>query len=420
MMTGDDTSRGAKRETFHDQSHLNEETYRSILFEAPDGFVMVDAEGRCQYLNPAFTRITGYTLEDLPTTSAWLERAHPNPAYRQRVQEMWEELLQGSRNSLVTSVVCGDGKVRDIEIRRSSLSSGCNLLTVRDVTEQVRIEERLRQITSELTAVVEAFPDLFLRLNIDGTIIDTRIGRLAKTSLVPRTLLGRRIQDIFPAEIGDALLDAVQQAAQTGAPATSLEFCHTENGEVRYYEARVVPLHDTHLMAIIREITERKQTEQVLQSHHKHLEELVAERTAELERTNEQLKQLLHSIEMSERRAAEEWLDSSINLIADDAEVRITTDASGVVVIADEAAGDLIGYGSEELTGREIWSLFSGDNIREVLSSEVLGQGRPAECTEGTLLVGNEGLSQWVRISAAPITDVTGGVIGMVCTLRKA
>lgn len=91
-----------------------------------------------------------------------------------------------------------------------------------------------------------------------------------------------------------------------------------------------------------------------------------------------------------------------------------------MVVIADEVAGDLIGYGSEELTGREIWSLFSGDNIREVLSSEVLGQGRPAECTEGTLLVGNEGLSQWVRISAAPITDVTGGVIGMVCTLRKA
>ncbi len=292
--------------------HLREDVCLSILREAPDGLVLVDGEGGCRYLNPAFTKITGYTREDVSTLNAWFERAHPNPAYRRKVQGMEQELLLGDRSTLVASVVCRDGKARDIELRRAPVAGGCILLTIRDITEQVLTEEHLRQATSELTAVIEAFPDLFIRLNADGTILDSRAGRLAEAPLVPRALLGRRVQDLLPAGIGEALGDALQQAVRTNAPVAPLEFSHTEAGETRHYEARVVPLYEMHLMVVIREITERKEAEQELHRHREHLEDLVAERTAELERANQQLERLLYSIEMTERRAAEEWLDSSI------------------------------------------------------------------------------------------------------------
>ncbi|WP_292516950.1 PAS domain S-box protein [Methanoculleus sp.] len=418
-----EVSRTGGVEEPRDQPHPEEEFYRSILYEAPDGFVLVDGEERCRYLNRAFTRITGYTREDLPTITAWLEHAHPNPAYRQKIQDMWEGLLQGDRSTLVSSVVCGDGKLRDIEIRRSPLENCCSLLTVRDVTDQVLIEERLGQTTSELTAVIEAFPDLFLRLNADGTIIDSRAGRLAEVPVVPRTLLGRRIQDLFPAKTGDALLGAIQQTVRADAPAAPLEFSHTEQGEVRHYEARVVPLHETHVMAIVREITELKQAREELRRHREHLEDLVAERTAELEHANRQLEHLLYIIEKTERRAAEEWLDASIEQgtleAAGDEVARITTDAAGAVVFANRAAGHLIGCTAEELVGRPIWPFLAGDDTREVLSTEVLSQGRPGECIEGAMLVRDDGLNQWARISADPIIDAAGAVIGMICTFKK-
>ncbi|BBL69014.1 PAS domain S-box protein [Methanoculleus chikugoensis] len=419
-MTGNKTTRDGARES----PDLGADTCLSILRETPDGLVLVDGEGRCRYLNPAFTRITGYTPEDVPTLAQWFERAHPNPAYRRKVQGPGEELFSGARDLLVASVVCRDGRVRDIELRRAAVEGGYVLLAVRDVTEQSLAEENLRQATSELTAVIEAFPDLFVRLNADGTILEVRAGRLAETPFISQVHLGRRVQDLLPAGVGEALSGALQEVVRTNTPAAPLEFSRTKVGEVRHYEARVMPLRELHLMVIIREITERKLAEEELHRHREHLEELVAERTAELERTNKQLEQLLYYIEMTERKAAENWLDSPVELdspgMDEPGEARITTDAAGTVVIVDMAAERLTGYAGDELAGKPVWSLFTGGDLRELLSREVLEQGRSAEYALIVSLVRKDGSKEAVRVSGDPIADGSGTVIGMVCTFYKA
>ena len=428
-MTGNRTTREAGRGASGDggareRVNLGEDACLSILRETPDGLVLMDGEGVCRYMNPAFTRITGYTWEDVPTMSAWFECAHPNPAYRQRVVDMGQELLRGDRGFLVASVVCRDGRVRDLEFRRAPVEGGCSLITTRDITEQALVEERLRQATSELTALIESFPDLFFKLNADGTILDFRAGRLAEVPFVPRILLGRRVQDILPVGIGEAFFNALQEAVRTNAPADPLEFSHTEAGAVHYYEARVVPLYELHMMAIVREITERTMAEQELHRHREHLEELVAERTAELERANRELERLLYYIEKTERRAAEEWLDSSVEQgtalgAVEPDEARITADVAGKVVIVSRGIEDLTGYTGEELAGGLVWSLFSGGNARDLLFGDVLGRGRSIACVEGAALVRSDGSEQPVHLSADPIFDAAGVVVGMACTIRK-
>jgi len=398
--------------------------YLSILREVPDGLVLVDGEGACRYLNEAFTRITGYTREDVPTLSAWFERAHPNPIYRQKVRGLVRELLQGGRNALVASVVRRDGRVRDLEIRRAPVEGGYSLLAVRDVTEHALVEEHLRQVTSELTAVIEAFPDLFLRLNTDGTILDYRAGRLAGVPLAFRALLGRRLQDLLPAGAGEALEAALQEAARTDAPPMPFEFACADTGaEIRHYEARIMPLYDTHLLAVIRDITERKEAEQELHRHREHLEELVAERTRDLERANRQFERLLYYIEMTERKAVEEWLDSSIEqgtlAAAGPEEAKITTDQTGAVVVVNMEAERLTGYSGEELAGLPVWSLLSGGDAAGMLASEVLARGGSAKWAGETVVVRNDGSRLPVHVAAEPIVDAGGAVIGMVCTFRQ-
>ena len=419
-MTGNKTTRDGAREP----PDLGANTCLSILREMPDGLVLADAEGRCLYLNPAFTRITGYTLEDVPTLARWFERAHPNPAYRQKVQGPGEELFSGGREILVAGVVCRDGRVRDIELRRAAVDGGYVLIAVRDVTERALNEENLRQATSELTAVIEAFPDLFIRLNADGTILDVRAGRLAEAPFLSRAHLGRRVQDLLPAGVSEALSGALQEAARSNTPAPPLEFSRAEAGEIRHFEARVMPLQEMHLMVIIREITKRRMAEEELHRHREHLEELVTERTAELERANKQLEQLLYYIEMTERKAAEDWLDSPVELdapgSAEPREARITTDAAGMVVIVDMVAERLTGYAGDELAGKSVWSLFPGAGLRELLSGEVLGEGRSAEYGEVAELVRKDGSNETVHVSGDPIADGSGTVIGMVCTFYRA
>lgn len=418
------TGKKTIRDNGHEPPYPEVDICLSILRKAPDGLVLVDGGGGCLHLNPAFTRITGYTPEDVPTLMQWFERAHPNPAYRQKVQELSEEFFSGGRDVLVASVVCRDGRVRDIEFRRAALDGGYALLTIRDVTERALTEENLRQATSELTAVIEAFPDLFIRLNADGTILEVRAGRLAETPIISRAHLGRRIQDILAAGVGEALSGALQEAVRTNSPAAPLEFSRTIAGAIRHFEARVMPLRELHLMVIIREITERKMAEEELHRHREHLEELVAERTMELERANEQLEQLLYYIEVTERKAAESWLDLSVeqgSLGEDEpGEARITADAAGTIVIVDMMAERLTGYTGEELAGKPVWSLFPGDEPRELFSGMVFGQGRSAECEGAVAIMKSDGSKEAVRVSGDPIADGAGTVIGMVCTFRRA
>lgn len=395
----------------------------SILRKAPDGFVLLDGKGRYRYMNPAFTRITGYTLEDLPDISTWFECACPNPTYRQKVHELRQELFSGNCDSMVVTIVRKDGRVREIEARRTPIDDDCILLSVMDVTEQTLIEESLQQTASELSAVIDSFPDLFLRLNADGTILDTRAGRLVERPMITRAHLGQRVQDLLPPGGSEAFLGALREAVRTNARTAPIEFECRAEGETRCYEARVVPLHGTHLMAIIRDITERKRAEEELQRYREHLEEVVAERTAELRRANEQLEHLVYCIEVTERKAAERWLDRSAEkgtVAVDEPEsVRITTNETGTIIIADLTAERLSGFSRDELVGKTVWSLFSGGGVRETLSREVLEGGRSAECSEGVALVRKDGSKEAVHITAEPIKSGAGAVIGMICTLRK-
>jgi PAS domain S-box-containing protein len=61
--------------------------------------------------------------------------------------------------------------------------------------------------------------------------------------------------------------------------------------------------HFSGVLSVFTDITEQKQTEEELEKHQQHFEELVKERTAELAQANEQLRQ-----EIAERRRAEEAL----------------------------------------------------------------------------------------------------------------
>jgi len=154
--------------------------------------------------------------------------------------------------------------VRDIEARRTFIDDDFILLSVRDVTEQTLLKESLQQTASELSAVIDSFPDLFLKLNADGTILDTKAGRLVERPMITRTHLGRRVQDLLPPGASEAFLGALREAARTNARTAPIEFECRAEGETRCYEARVVPLYDTHLMAIIRDITERKRANEEL------------------------------------------------------------------------------------------------------------------------------------------------------------
>ena len=123
----------------------------SILERAAYGVVLIGETGELVYANPAFTRITGYTLADVPTVDDWLRQIYPEPSYRQRCGDSWRRkdvgLNLGRDESQIT---CKDGTVKDIEFWRNSGDARQVVVTLIDVTEHRAAEVDYRRVSEVL------------------------------------------------------------------------------------------------------------------------------------------------------------------------------------------------------------------------------------------------------------------------------
>ena len=127
------------------------ETFFSILQKAPYGLILMEKGGTYIYVNPEFTRMTGYTLEDAPTGKEWFYKAYPDPEYRRQVRRAWLEDISGRGLARVFSVVRKDGQVRELEFRPPTVLDEERLIvTLSDVSARKRAEAEIRRLNEEL------------------------------------------------------------------------------------------------------------------------------------------------------------------------------------------------------------------------------------------------------------------------------
>jgi signal transduction histidine kinase/ActR/RegA family two-component response regulator len=125
--------------------------------------------------------------------------------------------------------------------------------------------QELLKANADLRALIGAFPDLFFRLDGDGRILDCKGGGKKGFMLEEGQLVGRRIQDVPIVNVGSAFQQALEQVRTTLAPA-SLEYALEVQGQRGFFEARLLPVFGGEFIALIRDITDRKQAEASLLS----------------------------------------------------------------------------------------------------------------------------------------------------------
>lgn len=169
---------------------------------------------------------------------------------------------QGEPLGLVLFLRSDSGQFRDYE--KDIISTVRRLTAI--TLDHERDHQQISLRTSELQSVFRAYPDVLLRLNSDGTIVEQFGGDLAGLLALPEArLIGARIWNVLPATVADRLKDSVQNLHADSLQET-LEFQHGAGREIRSLETRVVPLAETgDLLAILRDVTILKQTEQALE-----------------------------------------------------------------------------------------------------------------------------------------------------------
>ncbi len=121
--------------------------------------------------------------------------------------------------------------------------------------------QELLQANSEMRTLFRAIPDLFFRLDQDGTILDCRAGAPSDLYLFSADLVGRRIHDI-PSKEAAAKFEEALAKVRESRTMVSIEYSLDLKGERQHYEARILPLLDNQVIAIIRNVTERNRIEE--------------------------------------------------------------------------------------------------------------------------------------------------------------
>jgi PAS domain S-box-containing protein len=125
--------------------------------------------------------------------------------------------------------------------------------------------QELIDANSEMRAVFQAIPDLVLRIDQEGTILDIKAGAAADLMIERRDLIGKRVQSIPLADVARQFAQAIA-AVISHNKSVDIEYAAVMNGQESHYEARLVPLPDRQIAVIIRNVTERKQSLRLLGS----------------------------------------------------------------------------------------------------------------------------------------------------------
>lgn len=135
--------------------------------------------------------------------------------------------------------------------------------TAIDLTDLRRLEQALQEVERKNRALIAAMPDAIYRLAKDGTFIDLEAGRDTIMGIAPVQLLGQRWDQIVPLDVASVAQHHIDQALHT-RQTQLFEYQLTIQDRVCDFETRMVAIGHEEVLAIVRDITERKQTERDL------------------------------------------------------------------------------------------------------------------------------------------------------------
>jgi PAS domain S-box-containing protein len=127
--------------------------------------------------------------------------------------------------------------------------------------ERMHYEETLRLSERRNRIIVDALPDLLLRVDRSGRIFDYNAGPAHPLHLDPAGVIGRNLHEIWGDEIAGKLLPKIPDETLFTQPRTVENF--SLPGYQGIFEARLFPLSKLEALILVRDITEQARLNQM-------------------------------------------------------------------------------------------------------------------------------------------------------------
>lgn len=363
----------------------SEQRFRDIFAQAPVGQVMISLEGRFLQANRAFCQITGYPENELLLLDV---KTISHPEDNPRSNERFRQLIRGEipyyqlekrfirRDGMVVDTLLSASLVRDNDRQPKYV-----VALVQDMTERKRAEEALRATNQTVRALVQAAPLGIATLDEQGRIASWNPAAEHIFGWTEREVIGgwAPILSDTPEEISGDLLDSFK----AGELVTNVELQRRrKNGTVIDISISLAELPDVSsgaaYMAIIADISERKQAEEALRE--------------------------------SEERFRTVFESAPIGIANATSEKRY--------VRTNRALQEMLGYSEEELHNTPFLDLTHPDDIAiSTQTFQDLTERRSDQFSFEKRFIRRDGTLLWVRLTVSAVRDEHGELRYTVSTM---
>jgi PAS domain S-box-containing protein len=127
-----------------------------------------------------------------------------------------------------------------------------------ETTKRQVVESQLRQKTSEFAAILEVLPDLYFRIDADGSILDYKPGKIDNLYIPTEDCQGKNLRECLPTAICDRFQQAITQVLETQS-SVSFEYILPFSQGNNNFEARLLPLPDQQIIVLVRDTSDKVQ-----------------------------------------------------------------------------------------------------------------------------------------------------------------
>ncbi len=342
-----------------------------ILNLSHDLICVAGADGFFKYVNPAWTRILGYSRDEL-LSRPFLDFIHPDDHSKNNAEV--QKLKRGKTTTdFENRYIAKDGAIHHIFWTATPLpSEGVWYCIGRNITERKRAEEALRESAEFSMNLIDSMRDGFSVLDANAVHLDVNPAFCRMTGLSKEELVGAGPpHPYWPPEKYAEIEKAFQKTLRGDFEHLELTFMR-KNGErfpvivspswVQDKQGNVISY-----FATVKDITEQKQAEESLRKSEEHY------------------------------RMLADTMNDGLGEI----------DESGRYVYANRKLGEILGFSSDEMIGRH-WSEFYDRDAQEIIEAQLIARREGLSEPYEFATTRKDGRKIHIRVSPQAIFDAHG------------
>ncbi len=362
----------------------SEERYRQLLDSSVDAIVLYNNEGKVNYLNPAFTRIFGWTFEELQGRRIDFV---PEEALEETIEGINKMKAGEALEAFNTKRLAKDGRILDVNLSTAQVLDAKgrpigNVVILRDETRRMETERALKASEKRLREIMDNVSDYIYTHDLEGRFISFNRFTTDISGYTYDELIGRQIKSLV-APAYQSEFDTYMEQIITRGHAEGIMAIKNKDGELRYWDYRNTMIFKdgkpNFVQGISRDVTDSVKARR------------------ELKRSEEKYRNILEKME----------------------EGYYEVDIKGNLTFFNDAMCKILGYPKGELMGLNNRAYMDKENAEKVYRTfnNVYRTGRPERGIDWEF-IRKDGKASHVETSVSPIKDEKGQCIGFRGILR--